>query len=78
LNNPAFPEAEAAYQHSFAVWKSLPCDVFLGDHGEFFDLRRKWEALRKGHVDAFVDPEGYRRAIAEAERRFRAEIEHER
>jgi metallo-beta-lactamase class B len=78
LNNPAFPDAEAAYQRSFAVWKALPCDVFLGDHGEFFDLRRKWEALRKGQPDAFVDPEGYRRAIAEAERRFRAEIEHER
>jgi metallo-beta-lactamase class B len=78
LNNPAYPEAVAAYEQSFATWKALPCDVFLGAHGEFFGLERKWKALESGDRDAFIDPEGYRRAIAEAERKFRAELDHER
>jgi metallo-beta-lactamase class B len=78
LDNLAYPEAPAAYEHSFAVWKALPCDVFLGSHGEFFDLQHKWKAWKAGNRDAFIDPDGYRRAIAEAERRFHAQLEHER
>jgi metallo-beta-lactamase class B len=78
LGNPAFPDVVDAYEHSFAVWKSLPCDVFLGAHGDYFDLPRKWKAWKAGRRDAFIDPDGYRRAIAQDERRFHAELEHER
>jgi metallo-beta-lactamase class B len=78
LDNPVYPEAVAAYEHSFALWKALPCDVFLGSHGSFFDLERKWRLLERGDRDAFIDPRGYQTAIALAERKFRAEVEHER
>jgi metallo-beta-lactamase class B len=79
VNNPAFPEAVAAYEHSFEVWKALPCDLFLGAHGSFFDLEKKWKRMKKGEGPlAFVDPAGYRRAIADAEKKFRAEVEREK
>jgi metallo-beta-lactamase class B len=79
IGNPAFPEVVAAYEASFAVWRSLPCDVFLGAHGEFFDLQKKWKRMKKGEGrQVFVDPEGYRQAIAAAEKKFRAQLDSER
>jgi metallo-beta-lactamase class B len=69
--NRDFPGVIPAYEHSFAVWKSLPCDVFLGAHGNFFDLEAKWKRLRSGsRENPFIDPDGYRREIANAERQF--------
>jgi metallo-beta-lactamase class B len=78
VDNPAYPEAVAAYQRSFATWKALPCDVFLGSHGEFFDLAKKFQKWKDGDRLAFVDPQGYRRTIAEAERQFRAAVDRAR
>jgi len=78
VNNPAYPEAVAAYQASFATWKALPCDVFLGSHGNFFDLEKKWKRRERGEANPFVDPAGYQRAIVEAEKKFLAAVENER
>jgi metallo-beta-lactamase class B len=72
-NNRDYPEVVSAYQHSFAVWRSLPCDLFLGAHGDFFDLAPKFKRWKKGaRPSPFIDPDGYRKAIAEAERKFQA------
>jgi metallo-beta-lactamase class B len=73
VNNPDFPDVAAAFAHSFATWRSLPCDLFLGAHGSFFDLQAKWKRLAAGTgPNPFIDPAGYRRAIDEAEKNFRA------
>jgi metallo-beta-lactamase class B len=72
VDNPAYPGVAAAFEHSFAVWRSLPCDLFLGAHGEFFDLQKKWKRLKAGEKpNPFIDPEGYRKAIDDAEKKFR-------
>jgi metallo-beta-lactamase class B len=79
VGNVRYPEIAADFEHSFAVWKSLPCDVFLGAHGHFFQLNDKEERLRSHPAEnPFIDPEGYRRAIAAAEDRFRRQLKHER
>jgi metallo-beta-lactamase class B len=73
VKNPQYPQAVSDFEHSFATWRSLPCDLFLGSHGEFFDLQAKWKRLhRSAQPNPFVDPDGYRRAIDDAEKRFRA------
>ncbi|HET6146050.1 MAG TPA: subclass B3 metallo-beta-lactamase [Polyangia bacterium] len=78
VGNPEYPQAIADFEHSFAVWRALPCDIFLGAHGEFFDLATKWRHLSAGaRPNPFIDPSGYRRAIDGAEQRFRAEVAHE-
>ena len=78
-NNPAYPDAVAAFEQSFRTWKSLPCDLFLGAHGEFFDLKGKWKRWKTGaQPNPFVDPAGYQEAIAQAEKKFRAQLEKER
>jgi metallo-beta-lactamase class B len=78
VDNPAYPGVVAAFERSFALWRSLPCDVFLGAHGEFFDLERKWKRLQAGEANAFVDPAGYRAAIDDAEKKFRRVLASQR
>lgn len=48
----------ADYRAQFALLESLPCDVFLAAHGNFFHLAEKIKTR------AFVDPEGYKKFVA--------------
>jgi len=66
-----YPGQTADYQHSFAEWKRLPCEVFLGSHGQFFNMAAKRKALDAGKPDAFVDPQGCRSFVDRSEARFR-------
>lgn len=65
-HNAQYPEIASDFRRSFALWKSLPCDIFLGAHGSFFDLAEK----RKRGPDSFVDPAGYRAFVAGGEQDF--------
>jgi metallo-beta-lactamase class B len=78
VNNARYPEIVADYERTFRVLKSLPADVFLGAHGSFFDLERKYARMQRGDRTAFVDPEGYRNYVAERERAFRRELARQR
>jgi metallo-beta-lactamase class B len=78
VNNTAYPQIEADYEKMFRVLKSLPCDIFLGARGNYFDLEAKYVRLKGGDLAAFVDPEGYRKYVADKEQAFRAELEKQR
>lgn len=68
----SYPGIAADYEHSFRVLKSLPCDVFLGPHGSFFNLTEKREALAKGaKPNPFIDPAGYQAYVASAEQAYK-------
>ena len=69
-----YPGQTADYERSFATWKALPCEVFLGSHGQFFDMKAKKARLDAGQADAFVDPAGCKAFYAKAEAAFRAEL----
>ena len=69
-----YPGQTADFERSFATWKSLPCEVFLGSHGQFFDMQAKRKALDAGDASAFVDPAGCRAFYVTAEAAFRAEL----
>lgn len=69
-----YPGQTADYEHSFAEWKRLPCEVFIASHGSFFDMRAKRIALDAGKTDVFVDPQGCRAFVDKAEASFRAEL----
>jgi metallo-beta-lactamase class B len=56
------------------VLKSLPCDIFLGAHGAYFGLGEKYPLLRDGTKNPFVDPDGYKKFVAEKEQEFRSEL----
>jgi len=71
----SYPGIAADYEHSFVVWKSLPCDVFLGAHGQYFDMLAKLERAKAGAGESvWIDPEGYKAAVAERQRAFETEL----
>jgi len=68
VNNAAYPEIAEDYQKMFRVLKALPCDIFLGAHGAYFDLERKYPQKN------FVDPEGYKKFVVDKEKAFKDEL----
>ena len=70
----AYPGIRSDFEHSFATLRALPADIFLGSHGEFFDLNRKRRerATATNPVEPFIDRGGYLSYIDSHERRFRA------
>lgn len=71
VDNPGYPDIVADYQHSFTTLKALPCDVFLGAHGQYFGLQTKLTSLRaRPGVNPFIDPVGYRKYLDNSENGF--------
>ena len=73
-HNASYPTIAEDYAYMFKVLKSLPCDIFLGAHGRYFDLEKKYALMNKGKTNPFVDPEGYKKFIALREQDFRLEF----
>jgi metallo-beta-lactamase class B len=78
VNNTAYPQIAADYEKMFRVLKSLSCDIFLGAHGNYFDLETKYARLKESALTAFVDPEGYKKFVAEKEEAFKTELAKQR
>lgn len=74
VHNQNYPQIAEDYERMWRVLKSLPCDLFLGAHGSYFGLERKYAGLNDGGENPFVDPDGYKKFIAQAEQDFRAEL----
>jgi len=74
VNNKTYPQIAADYRHEFEVLKKLPCDIFLGAHGGYFDLEAKYARYKSGDKNAFIDPAGYKAYIADREQAFEAEL----
>ena len=72
--NSAYPQIADDYERGFRVLKSLPCDIFLGAHGAYFDLETKYARMKTAGVAVFVDPAGYASYVADRERAFRDEL----
>jgi len=78
VNNAAYPEIASDYDRMFRVLKALPCDIFLGAHGEYYGLGSKYAKFKAGALTAFIDPQGYKKFVAEKERDFRTELARQR
>ena len=78
VGNKNYPRIADDYAKGFAVLKSLPCDIFLGAHGGYFGLKTKYEKMKAGSKDAFVDPDGYKAFVAERDGAFRKEWERQK
>ncbi len=74
----SYPGIAEAYRRTFAVLKALPCDVFLGAHGAYFDMLAKLDKIKSGATgDIWIDPQGYRAAVAEREQAFQTELKRQ-
>ncbi len=78
VGNALYPEIAADYARTFALLKSLKCDVFLGPHGSFFDLDEKRMRLAQGgRTNPFIDPRGYRRFVERTENEYLRQLRSE-
>ncbi len=79
VGNARYPEIADDFARSFATWKALPCDVFLGVHGSFYDMAEKRARQEAGATpNPFLDPAGYRRFVSGAQAHFEAQLADER
>src|SRR5262245_15107552 len=72
--NALYPQIAEDYEWTFRVLHSLPCDVFLGAHGNYFDLETKYARMKEGAPTPFLDAEGYQKYVAQKEQEFRTEL----
>jgi metallo-beta-lactamase class B len=77
VDNKTYPQIASDYAHGFQVLKSLPCDIFLGAHGSYYGLQEKYGRWKRGDRNVFIDPEGYKRYIADREQAFEAELQRQ-
>ena len=74
VNNTAYPQIGEDYERMWRVLKSLPCDIFLGAHGSYFGLEEKYPLMKEGGVIPFLDPDGYKKYVAQKEEEFHSEL----
>src|SRR5690349_6158927 len=43
VQNSLYPQIASDYERTFRVMTALPCDIFLGAHGSYFDMETKYE-----------------------------------
>ena len=77
-NNRDYPEIADDFTKTFRLLKSLPCDIFLGAHGNYYGMEEKIARLQKDpKTNPFVDPEGYRAYVGNREAFFRDTLERQ-
>lgn len=74
----AYPGIAQDFAHSFQVLLGLPCDVFLGAHGGYFDMLAKLKRMPAEGDRVWIDPDGYRRALANAQQEFETKFTAEK
>jgi metallo-beta-lactamase class B len=74
VENKDYPKIADDFAKTFAVLKKLPCDVFLGAHGEYYGMKAKYDRIKKADANPFIDPTGYQAYVAEKEKVFLSKL----
>ena len=74
----SYPGIATDFEHTFATLHALPCDIFLGAHGGYFDLLPKLDRMPKEGAPVFIDPAGYQAFIADAQHDLEATLAAQR
>jgi metallo-beta-lactamase class B len=79
LNNPLYPGFVPDFEATLAKLHALPCDIFFAPHGGQFAMADKFARLKRGEPgNPFVDPAGWKKLVAGAEKAFREQLAAER
>jgi metallo-beta-lactamase class B len=79
VGNAKYPNMAEDFANAFKTLRSLPCDVFLVSHGNMFDLEGKIKRMEQGaKPNPFIDPEGYKKFVAEYEKAYLDQLQQER
>lgn len=78
-SHPAsYPGIAQDFEHTFAQLRALPCDVFLGAHGDYFNMAAKLQHYPQDGPRVFIDHAGYLAFIAQAQHNFEQELTRQR
>ena len=78
VDNPGYPTIAQDYERMFRVLKALPCELFLGAHGSYFGLEKKYAGLKSGAANPFIDEKGCAAFVSQKEGEFRTEYAKQR
>ena len=67
----SYPGIRADFERTFQRLRSLPCDVMLAPHGDFFELTEKRQRMGSAK-NPWVDPALCKRYLRQQEKAFRA------
>ena len=73
VGNKEYPRIADDYVRTFKVLESLPVDVFLGAHPNYYGMETKYARMKPGGPNTFIDPDGYHAYLAERQRAFQTE-----
>lgn len=62
----SYPGIAEDFARTFGMLRGLPCDVFLGSHGLYFDMLQKRARMPTEGAKVWIDPQGYQAAVAQA------------
>jgi metallo-beta-lactamase class B len=74
----SYPGIVQDFQQTFAVLRALPCDVFLGAHGEYFGMLEKRKRYAQEGSRVWIDPAAYQAFVAQAQARFEQALRDQR
>jgi metallo-beta-lactamase class B len=78
VDNSDYPEIADDFAKTFQVLKALPCDIFLGAHGNYYGMLAKYEkAKRNPEKNPFIDPEGYQDYVNQKAKAFQKTLEEQ-
>jgi metallo-beta-lactamase class B len=75
--NPSYTGITDDYRRTHHLWEMLKPDIFLGAHTEIFNFTEKRKRAATEGVNAWINPEEYRRFVAFQKRAFEDEVDLE-
>ena len=73
----SYPGIAEDFARTFRVLQSLPCDIFLGAHGSYFNLKSKLPRLAEEWPKVFLDAAGYKEFVAKGQAAFETALKKE-
>jgi metallo-beta-lactamase class B len=75
--DPIYPGIGEDFRRTHHFLEMLKPDIWLAQHNEYYDLEGKRKRAATEGVNAWIDPEGYRRFIAGKKREFENQVDLE-
>jgi metallo-beta-lactamase class B len=72
IKNPSYPGIADDYRRKFGILTSLKPDIWLSPHAEVIGLDAKRARAAKEGARVWIDPEGYRKWLADQRQKFDA------
>lgn len=75
--DPSYPGINGDYRRTFHTLEMLQPDIFLAGHGNFFGFLDKQQRAAAEGLEAWINPDEYRRFISAKRRVFEDQVERE-